>query len=85
MVQSRVARQSHDILDPLSLQDVQPVVASEATIDTDPGRSARECPTLMRQLGFPTIFCNQLEIDHAGRIVNYHMQMPNQKNTLWRR
>jgi hypothetical protein len=36
MVQPRVARQSHDILDPLSLQDVLPVVASEATIDTDP-------------------------------------------------
>ena len=23
---------------------------------------------LMRQLGFPTLFCNQLEIDHTGRI-----------------
>jgi phosphoserine/homoserine phosphotransferase len=34
---------------------------------------------LMRQLGFPTLFCNQLEIDHSGRIVNYHMRMPNQK------
>jgi len=34
---------------------------------------------LMRQLGFPTLFCNQLEIDPAGRIVNYHMRMPNQK------
>jgi phosphoserine/homoserine phosphotransferase len=34
---------------------------------------------LMRQLGLPTLFCNQLEIDHSGRIVNYHMRMPNQK------
>ncbi|GKS59908.1 phosphoserine phosphatase ThrH [Nitrospira sp.] len=34
---------------------------------------------LMRQLGFPTLFCNQLEIDGTGRIVNYHMRMPNQK------
>ena len=34
---------------------------------------------LMRQLGFPTLFCNQLEIDEAGRIVNYHMRMHNQK------
>ncbi len=34
---------------------------------------------LMRQLGFPTIFCNQLEVDRNGRIVNYHMRMPNQK------
>src|SRR5437899_9636628 len=34
---------------------------------------------LMRQLGFPTLFCNQLEIDRAGHIVNYHMRMQNQK------
>ena len=34
---------------------------------------------LMRQLGFPALFCNQLEIDGGGRIVNYHMRMQNQK------
>ena len=34
---------------------------------------------LMRQLGFPTLFCNQLEIDGTGRIVNYHMRIQNQK------
>ncbi len=34
---------------------------------------------LMRQLGFPTLFCNQLEIDGTGRILNYHMRMQNQK------
>ncbi len=34
---------------------------------------------LMRQLGFPTLFCNQLEIDGSGRIVSYHMRMQNQK------
>jgi phosphoserine / homoserine phosphotransferase len=34
---------------------------------------------LMRQLGFPTLFCNQLEIDRTGRIVNYHMRIQNQK------
>lgn len=34
---------------------------------------------LMRQLGFPTLFCNQLEIDGTGRIVNYHMRMANPK------
>ena len=34
---------------------------------------------LMRQLGFPTLFCNQLEIDGTGRIVRYHMRMQNQK------
>ena len=34
---------------------------------------------LMRELGFPTLFCNQLEIDRTGRIVNYHMRLQNQK------
>jgi phosphoserine/homoserine phosphotransferase len=34
---------------------------------------------LMRQLGFPTLFCNQLEIDGTGRILNYHMRLQNQK------
>ncbi len=34
---------------------------------------------LMQQLGFPTLFCNQLEIDAQGRIVNYQMRMQNQK------
>ncbi len=34
---------------------------------------------LMRQLGFPTLFCNQLEIDGSGRVVNYHMRMQDPK------
>lgn len=34
---------------------------------------------LMRQLGFPTLFCNQLDIDSSGRIVNYHMRMQDPK------
>jgi phosphoserine/homoserine phosphotransferase len=34
---------------------------------------------LMRQLGFPTLFCNQLELDGSGRIVAYHMRMMNPK------
>jgi phosphoserine / homoserine phosphotransferase len=34
---------------------------------------------LMRQLGFPTLFCHQLEIDGNGRVVNYHMRMQNPK------
>jgi phosphoserine/homoserine phosphotransferase len=34
---------------------------------------------LMRQLGYPTLFCNQLEIDGQGRITAYHMRMQNQK------
>jgi len=34
---------------------------------------------LMRQIGYPTLFCNQLEIDSQGRIVAHHMRMQNQK------
>lgn len=34
---------------------------------------------LMRQLDFPTLFCNRLEVDASGRIVNYHMRQPDQK------
>ena len=34
---------------------------------------------LMRQLGFPTLFCNQLEIDGNGRVANYHMRMQDPK------
>lgn len=34
---------------------------------------------LMRQLGFPTLFCNQLETDGQGRILAHHMRMQNQK------
>ena len=34
---------------------------------------------LMRQLGRPTLFCHQLEVDGAGRIVDYKLRQPNQK------
>ena len=34
---------------------------------------------LMRQLGFPSLFCNELEVDRNGRIVNYHMRMQDPK------
>src|SRR5574339_602210 len=34
---------------------------------------------LMRQLGFPTLFCNQLEVDGNGRILAHHMRMQHQK------
>jgi phosphoserine/homoserine phosphotransferase len=33
---------------------------------------------LMRQLGWPTLFCHQLEV-RDGRIVNYNLRQPNQK------
>lgn len=34
---------------------------------------------LMRQLGWPTILCHHLEVDGTGRIVNYQLRQPNQK------
>ncbi|MFA5688455.1 MAG: bifunctional phosphoserine phosphatase/homoserine phosphotransferase ThrH [Kiritimatiellales bacterium] len=33
----------------------------------------------MRQLGHPTLFCHRLESNAAGRIINYHLRMPNHK------
>jgi bifunctional phosphoserine phosphatase/homoserine phosphotransferase len=34
---------------------------------------------LMRQLGWPTLFCHSLEADADGMLVNYHLRMPDQK------
>ena len=34
---------------------------------------------LMRQLGWPSIFCHQLEVALGGRIVDYKLRQPNQK------
>jgi phosphoserine/homoserine phosphotransferase len=34
---------------------------------------------LMRQLGFPTLFCHRLEIDDNGMIVNYHLRQKDPK------
>ncbi len=34
---------------------------------------------LMRQLGFPTLLCHQLEVDDNGRVVNYHLRQANPK------
>ncbi|MCE9520371.1 MAG: bifunctional phosphoserine phosphatase/homoserine phosphotransferase ThrH [Verrucomicrobia bacterium] len=34
---------------------------------------------LMRQLNWPTLFCHRLELDAAGRIVNYRLRQKNQK------
>ena len=33
----------------------------------------------MRQLGWPAIFCHYLETDAAGRITDYKLRQPNQK------
>lgn len=40
---------------------------------------------LMRQLGWPTLFCHSLEADETGRLVNYHLRMPDQKRAAVRR
>jgi phosphoserine/homoserine phosphotransferase len=34
---------------------------------------------LMRQLGYPTIFCHQFEVGDDGTIENYRLRMPDQK------
>jgi phosphoserine / homoserine phosphotransferase len=34
---------------------------------------------LMRQLGWPTILCHRLQVDEAGRITNYTLRTPDQK------
>lgn len=34
---------------------------------------------LMRQLGFPTLFCHRLESDASGMIVNYHLRQKDPK------
>lgn len=40
---------------------------------------------LMRQLGWPTLFCHSLETDAAGKLVNYRLRMPDQKREAVRR
>jgi phosphoserine/homoserine phosphotransferase len=34
---------------------------------------------LMRQLGYPTIFCHSLEVNATGRITNYRLRLEDQK------
>lgn len=34
---------------------------------------------LMQQLGWPTLFCHDLEIDAAGKITNYHLRQQDPK------
>jgi len=40
---------------------------------------------LMRQLAWPTLFCHSLETDINGRLVNYHLRMPEQKREAVKR
>ncbi len=34
---------------------------------------------LMKQLGHPTLLCHRLEMDNEGRVVDYHLRMPDPK------
>lgn len=40
---------------------------------------------LMKQLGYPALFCHKLETNQSGMLVNYHLRMPNQKQEAVRR
>jgi phosphoserine/homoserine phosphotransferase len=40
---------------------------------------------LMRQLGWPTLFCHSLEADTDGTLVNYHLRMADQKREAVKR
>ncbi len=40
---------------------------------------------LMRQLAWPTLFCHSLETDAAGRVVDYHLRLPEQKREAVKR
>ena len=40
---------------------------------------------LMRQLGWPTLFCHSLEVKEDGKIANYRLRMPEQKKEAVKR
>ena len=40
---------------------------------------------LMRQLAWPTLFCHSLEADANGKLINYHLRMPEQKREAVKR
>ena len=79
----------------LTLQDLQAVIGKMAPLEGAKEFLAwlrRHCQVvilsdtfvqfaapLMRQLDYPTIFCNSLEVGSNGRIVNYHLRVKDQK------
>jgi phosphoserine/homoserine phosphotransferase len=79
----------------LRLQDIQAVIASMAPLEGAAEFLAwlrERCQTiilsdtfsefaapLMKQLAYPTLFCNRLEVDERGRITNYLLRQPDQK------
>lgn len=40
---------------------------------------------LMAQLGYPTLFCHQLQADAQGRVTGYQLRLPNQKRAAVKR
>lgn len=79
----------------LKLSDIQEVIGTLSPLDgakafLDELRSLTQviilsdtfnefAQPLMRQLGWPTILCHNLEVDGSGRIVDYTLRQPNQK------
>lgn len=79
----------------LKLPDIQDVIGTLSPLDgakafLDEVRSITQliilsdtfeefAQPLMRQLGWPTIFCHKLEVSTEGRIVDYKLRQPNQK------
>jgi phosphoserine/homoserine phosphotransferase len=79
----------------LTLQDLQAVIGQMAPLEGAKDFLAwlrRHCQVvilsdtfvqfatpLMRQLDYPTIFCNSLEVAANGKIVNYHLRVKDQK------
>ena len=79
----------------LTLQDLQAVIGQMAPLEGAKEFLAwlrRNCQVvilsdtfvqfaapLMRQLDYPTIFCNSLEVGANGKIVNYHLRVKDQK------
>ena len=79
----------------LKLQDIQEVIATLGPLNgakefLDELRALTQviilsdtfeefAKPLMRQLGWPTILCHRLQTDEGGRIVNYQLRTPDQK------
>jgi phosphoserine/homoserine phosphotransferase len=79
----------------LRLSDIQAVIASMAPLEgaTEFLRWLQErCQViilsdtfyefalpLMKQLGYPTLFCNSLQVEPDGRITGYALRLPDQK------
>lgn len=79
----------------LTLQDIHDVIATMTPLDGAKDflawlrarcqviilsdTFAQFAAPLMRQLNYPTIFCNTLEVEPDGRIVDYRLRLPDQK------